>query len=141
VSTTAPPPRPPAGSSEVDELFGEGGGAPKPRHALAVVLLAAGLLLAVVGLPCSTAPGGALVLLAWLVVEKDIDRLESGYLPADTGRGLSVLRAIVRLGVVAVIVLTAIQGVLVCGLFYPEGWGELLFWLMGIEVAPTAPPI
>lgn len=130
---------PPTASAEVDELFGEGGGAPKPRYAVAVVFLIAGLLLAVVGLPCSTAPGGALVLLAWLVVEKDIDRLESGYLPSDAGRGLSALRIVVRLGVIAVIVLTAIQGVLVCGLFYPDGWGSFLFWLMGIELAPAAP--
>jgi hypothetical protein len=132
-------PRPPAPSAEVDELFGEGGGAPKPRLALATVLLIAGLALAVVGLPCSTAPGGALVLLAWLVVEKDVDRLESGYLPADTAPGLSVLRVVVRLGVIGVIVLTAIQGVLVCGLYYPDAWGRFLYWLMGIEVAE--PPI
>jgi hypothetical protein len=98
-----------------------------------------GLALAAVGLPCSTAPGGALVLLSWLVVEKDIDRLESGYLPADSGRGLSILRIVVRIGVLIVIALTAVQAVLVCGLFYPDGWGRFLFWMMGIEAIEPPP--
>jgi hypothetical protein len=45
---------------------------------------------------------------------------------------------LVRIGVLLVILLTVIQGVLVCGLFYPESWGRFLFWMMGIE--PVAPP-
>ena len=45
-------------STDVDELFGEGGGAPTPRTSLALALLVAGLVLAVVGMVCSAAPGG-----------------------------------------------------------------------------------
>ncbi|MEQ1567877.1 MAG: hypothetical protein ABMA64_19715 [Myxococcota bacterium] len=95
--------------NEVDELFGRGGGAPSPRTWLAVGLMLGGLAAAVCGLPCSTLPGGVLVLLGWFVVEQDADRLEAGYLPVDAAGRVRTLRWIAGSALVGVVLVVGVQ--------------------------------
>lgn len=108
--------------SQVDELFGEGQGAPKPRTGLVRALLASGLVLALFGLACSSAPGGALVLAAWLVVDTEMRRVENGYLPADTRAEVQRLHHQTYAALVAVLAVFAVQSALLCGGFYESFW-------------------
>ncbi|MBT3223909.1 MAG: hypothetical protein HN348_32985 [Proteobacteria bacterium] len=112
-------------SEELDELFGEGTGTPKPRTGWAIFLLACGLILAFFGLACTSAPGGLIVLWAWSVIDKEVDRVESGYLPVDT---LPQIRALQRLSQIAlglVIILFIIQVILLCMGFYEHVFAQL----------------
>lgn len=113
---------------EVDELFGEGEGTPAPRTRTVWALLVSGLLLAVLGLACTTAPGGVLVLIAWMIVEKENDRLENGYLPADARPAVDRLRVATYAGLVVVVLVFLIQIVLFCLGFYETFWENLLVW-------------
>lgn len=122
-------------SDRVDELFGGGGRAARPRSVLVACLLVSGLLGTVAGLACSTVPGGLVVLAAWLVVEKEMDRVDSGFLPADTRGGLAVLRSLVRIGVVVAVVLIALQLVLMSLGVYEPYWFAGLAWALGLEPA------
>lgn len=118
-------------SRDVEELFGEGGGAPTPRTVLVLSLLVSGLLLAFLGLACSTAPGGVLVLLAWVAVEKEMDRIESGYLPADAREHVARLRLFTWAGVLVVIGLFLAQALLLCSNSYDPLWLAFLMLLGG----------
>lgn len=97
---------------KVDELFGGAGTAPHPRSGLVLGLVATGLVLATGGLACSSAPGGILVLAAWIVVEKERGRVESGYLPADTESEVRNLRTIALTAMMMVLLLFFVQAVL-----------------------------
>ncbi|MCB9669153.1 MAG: hypothetical protein H6736_14190 [Alphaproteobacteria bacterium] len=119
--TRAPPTAPPAPEARsgptdtgVDELFGEGSGRPRPRSALIGTLLAVGLFLTVVGMACINAPGGLIVLFAWLLVEKDLERLESGYLPEVDRAEVERMRAVTYAGLQLVVVLFFLQALLLC---------------------------
>lgn len=126
-------------SHQVDELFGEGGGAPAPRTGLVLSLLISGLVTSVIGMLCTTAPGGLLVLLAWLVVEKEMDRIDSGYLPADARPHVQQLRTFTYAGVMVVIGLFVAQGLLLCGNAYDGLWMSMLGWLLGEPVGGGVP--
>lgn len=108
---------PPSGA-DVDELFGEGSGRPRPRSALISTLLVVGLFLTVLGMACINAPGGILVLLAWMFVEKDVERLESGYLPEADRAEVERLRAVTHAGLLLVVALFFLQALLLCFGFY-----------------------
>lgn len=127
-------------STEIDELFGEGGGAPEPRTALVWALLAAGLLLSLLGLACTPAPGAVLVLLAWYVIEKERDRVMSGYLPQDALRSISVARIAAFVSVILVIVLFLVQGFLLGAAFYDEWWTQLIKWWLDFAGPPAPDP-
>lgn len=116
---------------EVDELFGEGGGAPAPRSTLIWVLLLSGIVLSVVGLACSAAPGGLLVLIAWMTVEKEMDRVDNGYLPADARPTVQRVRTACYLGLVIVILVFVAQAWLFCAGFYEWLWAEALVRFFG----------
>ena len=123
-------------STDVDELFGEGEGAPAPRTSLALFLLVTGLVLAVVGMVCSAAPGGVIVLLAWLVIEKERDRVESGFLPPTVAPQVQTVRSLTYAGVVTVIGLFALQGVLMCTGLYDALWVRMIGWWLGVGDTP-----
>lgn len=119
-------------SSDVGELFGEGEGSPEPRIRMAVGLLVGGLLLTVVGMACTTVPGGLVVLGAWTVVEKEHERLESGYYPESVRAKVEALRAFATAGVLTAIALFVVQGVLLCVGFYDALWMGMLAWMLGV---------
>jgi hypothetical protein len=103
---------------DLDELFGAGGGRPRPRSALIGTLVAVGLFLAVIGMACISAPGGILVLTAWMFVEKDLDRLDNGYLPESDRELVETLRSVTYASLLLVVVLFVLQGLLLCNGFY-----------------------
>lgn len=124
--------------SEIDELFGEGGGAPAPRTGLVAGLLGMGLVTAVLGLACSAAPGAGLVLLGWYVVEKDVARVESGYLAPSAAPTVRVLRGAALASVLAVIALFFVQGALLQVGAYDGPWSAVVGWIE--QVRPRLPP-
>ncbi len=129
-------------ADDLDELFGEGSGQPEPRTRLVKLLLITGLLATVGGLACTTTPGGILVLLSWAVIEKEVDRVDSGYFPVADKPHLLALQRMVHGGLVAVIVLFILQGMLFCNGFYEWWWPQLWHWISTGEsplVSPHAP--
>jgi hypothetical protein len=124
-------------SDKVDELFGKGGEVANPRVGLAYGLLAAGVALALIGSLCTSIPGGVLVLVSWLVVQRDLDRIESGYLPADHGTNVRNAQIACALGIFLVIGLEVFQMMLYGGAFQ-----DLLMWFLAqfAWLIPEAPP-
>lgn len=98
---------------ELAELFG-GSGRARPRTGLVAGLLIGGVLTTILGMACIAAPGGLLVLLAWLVVEKDHDRVESGYLPEADRSTVERSRNLTHAGLMLVICLFFVQALLLC---------------------------
>ncbi len=132
-SLTEPAPEalPDEADADLEELFGEGGGTPTPRTRLVIGLLGGGLLAAVLGMACTAAPGGILVLFAWVVVEKELDRVESGYLSTEFRPRLQALQRWVYAGVLGVVVLFVLQLWLLCNGTYEALWGAFLMLLFG----------
>jgi hypothetical protein len=126
-------------SQDVEELFGEGAGAPTARTPLVWVLLAVGLLFALLGMFCTAAPGGVLVLLAWFVVEKEVDRIDSGYLPASARPAVRRARFATLVGVLLVIAMLVAQTFMVGMDVYALVWSPILEWWAGSAGAP--PPL
>lgn len=123
-------------TSRVDELFGASGAGMRPRTTLIFMLLFTGLTFTLLGLACTSAPGGMLVLAAWSVADDDLARVRSGALPADSGPAAARLRSWTTAGLVVVVVLFVVQLVLLSYGFYDELWGQ------AIQVAfpPPEPP-
>ncbi|MCA9492941.1 MAG: hypothetical protein KC621_23585 [Myxococcales bacterium] len=122
--------------SDVDELFGSGGTTAKPRLTLILTLMSAGVITTGLGLACSTIPGGLLLLSAWLVAERDLQRVEAGFLPLSQG---TVLRAFRALAVLLVMLATAafvLQTVLMGMGFYDVAWPLMLNGWFGLESSP-----
>lgn len=126
-------------SQDVEELFGEGAGAPTARTPLVWVLLAVGLVAALLGMFCTAAPGGVLVLLAWFVIEKEVDRIESGYLPASARPAVRRARFASLVGVLLVIVMLVAQTFLVGLDVYALVWSPVIEWWTGAPPVPPAP--
>jgi hypothetical protein len=123
--------------SRVDELF-SGAGAARPRLGWIYFLLSTGLAAALVGMLCTSAPGGILVLAAWLIVEQESDRLESGFLPSDTEPAIAAARSRAWVGLVIVVGLFVVQSILLCTTsFYPYLYATLAALVFGGEVLPT----
>jgi hypothetical protein len=115
----------------LDELFGEGSGQPVPRTRLAITLLVTGLILGLLGMACTAAPGGILVLIAWVVLEKELDRVESGYLPTEFKPRLLALQRATYAAVVLVVLLFVVQLFLLCNGTYEVFWGRLVTLMWG----------
>lgn len=124
-------------SEPVDELFGDAH-APTPRRGLVLVLLGTGLLLSVFGLACTSVPGGLIVLAAWGVVDKESERVASGYLPEAAGTEVRRLRQAVLLGLGFVLVLFLVQAWLLGVGFYEQVWGLVVAVLTGMMGTPGA---
>lgn len=121
---------------EIDELFGEGDGAPSPRTGAVLGLLGGGLFLGIVGLACTSVPGGLMVLAAWMLVEKEMDRIDSGYLPGDARVVVGRLQLAAYVSVLVVILLFVAQAWLFCSGAYDVIWSEMLAWYLA-NVAGT----
>lgn len=113
-------------SNDVDELFGEGGGNPQPRTTTIVLMLSIGLMVALLGMACTAVPGGVIVLMAWMLAEKEVDRIENGYLADDTRLTVNRLQLISLISVVFVVVLFAVQAWLFCSGYYDLLWAGAL---------------
>lgn len=124
---------------DLAELFGGGTGRPTPRTGLVAALLASGVITTVLGMACIAAPGGILVLFAWLVVEKDHERVESGYLPEADRATVERSRNLTHAGLMLVVALFFLQALLLCfGAYdalldevYIPAWRGFIMGLMG----------
>lgn len=122
-------------TSKVDELFGEEGQAVRANIRGIVATLALGVLLAFVGLVCTSVPGGLIVLWAWSLTEKEIDRVDSGYLPEDSLPALRVLKGFVWASLIVILIIFVGQTILLFSGFYVVFWGDLVQ-----SFAPAAVP-
>lgn len=128
-------------SEAVDELFGEAGDAARPRTTWILALLIGGVLLALAGMACTAVPGGLLVLGAWAMVEKDLDRVDAGYLALDHRPTLSTLRSAVWGGLALVVILFVAQSVLLCTGFYFQFWATLIESMRPLALDAGSPPV
>ena len=122
-------------SQKVDALFGEDESSVRPKIRTIVGLLISGSVLAFLGLACSSVPGGLLVLWAWSVMEKEIDRVESGYLPEETLGTLQTLKRLVWAALFVILIIFIGQTILLFSGFYVVLWGTFIQSLSG------SPPI
>lgn len=138
-------------SNNVEELFGEAGsGGARPRRGWIIGTLVAGLLLALFGLVCSSVPGGALVLASWYLAQRELDRVDSGFLPLEFRPGLLTLRALVWSGLLLIVGLFILQGLLLWAGAYDLLWTSIVEqigrWVLPGDFvippgpAPTGPP-
>ncbi|MCO4745087.1 MAG: hypothetical protein KC912_09880 [Proteobacteria bacterium] len=120
--------------SQIDDLF-EGEDAVKPNVAFISTLLVVGLLLSILGLACSSVPGGILVLLAFHYADVELDRVESGYLPETERPRVRRLRSFALAGVV-LLTLVIIQQIWLTSMgFYDVFWEASLRTLFGTTEA------
>lgn len=126
-------------ATDIDELFGEDGSSARPRTGRIVAVLVTGLVLTVLGMACTAVPGGLVTLVAWALVEKEIDRVDSGFLALGYRPGLVTLRALVWSGLLLVLGLFILQGFLLCAGWYGSFWTYLIELLRPYVVSP--PPI
>ncbi len=114
-------------AEEVDELFGAGAGQTRPRTALITGLVVGGVVTSVLGLVCSALPGVMVLLAAWSVAETEHDRIDSGYLPAESRGRVRALRAVAWAGVICGLAVLMIQGwVLMRTDVYEVVWGAFI---------------
>jgi hypothetical protein len=114
--------------SDVDDLFGSEDGA-RPNRALVFTLLCAGLLLSLVGLFCTVLPGGVLTLLGFHYADRDVDRVDTGYL-SEADRPAAVrLRTAAQAGVIVLVIVSILQLVLFQEGFYDALWGSFFLTL------------
>lgn len=121
--------------ANLDELFGGGSGQPEPRSVLVFGLLIGGVMLAMMGMLCSAVPGGMVVLVAWHQLERESERLESGYLPPSAKARIQTMQSVTYAAVFLVLVLFVIQAYLFVGGYYDELWKNLILLLLGLGPA------
>ena len=112
-------------SRDVDELF-EGGRAAEPRVKWVLGVLVTGLLLTLLGMACTAVPGGLVTLAGWNALQKEIDRVDSGYLPIEHRPLLQKLQVLAWASLGIVVACFIVQGVLLCTGFYTSLWGMAL---------------
>lgn len=116
-------------SDRIDELFAKDGSQRKPRLQLPVILLITGTVTALIGLVCSSVPGGVLVLVGLMRAESERRLIETGALP-ESARDAVV--SVIRMGYAAmglVVILFILQTLLLCNGTYQRVWGELFYTL------------
>ncbi len=113
-------------SEEIDELFGDEGGQSTPRTRPAIALAVAGVLLALLGMACTAAPGGVLTLLGLWWIERERERVDNGALPPDARPAVERARRVVFASLGVVIALFFLQALLFCSGFY-QRLGDALF--------------
>jgi hypothetical protein len=124
----------PAGSSRrVDELFGADGVGLRPRRAAIFALVGVGLVLTVLGLGCSSAPGGLIVLAGWSIADDDAERIRAGALPLDEEPAVRARRNAALAALVLVIAVFVLQLALLSMGFYEQWWSELIALAFPVE--------
>ncbi|TVQ91865.1 MAG: hypothetical protein EA397_08155 [Deltaproteobacteria bacterium] len=112
-------------SRDVEELF-EGGRAAEPRVKWVLGVLISGLVLTLLGMACTAVPGGLVTLAGWNALQKEIDRVDSGYLPIEHRPMLQRLQILAWASLGIVVACFIAQGVLLCLGFYTTLWGLAL---------------
>ena len=124
-------------SQKVDDLFGEGDSAVQPKTKTIIGKLVLGGVLAFFGLACTSVPGGLLVLWAWSIMEKEIDRVESGYLPEETLGTLQTLKGFVWAALLVILVIFIGQTILLFSGFYVGFWSNIIQSISGVPPIQT----
>lgn len=120
---------------DVDELFGDEDAA-TARTTPAIALAISGVIVAVIGMTCLAAPGGVLVLIGLWWIDRELERVENGYLAPDQRPAVERARTIVFISLGVVILLFVTQLFLYCGGFY-QNLGDGLF--LGLRaLTPTS---
>lgn len=126
------------GSSDVDELFGQGEAPPRPRTAVISLWMYTGLVLSVFGLACTSVPGALIVLWSWSALDGELERVENGYLAPEARTELRALEWRMWATIGALVVLLFLQATLLGQGFYEWLWETALRWLLaGIAPAPA----
>mgnify|MGYP001449551137 CR=1 FL=1 len=112
--------------TEVDELFGDGGRQARPKTTRIIAVLTTGVVLTVLGMACTAVPGGLITLVSWALVEKELDRVDAGYLALEHRPQLVLLRRLVWAGLMLVLALFFVQGFLLCFGWYGTFWTWLI---------------
>ena len=122
--------------NKLDALF-EGEEEPKPRLAKTWAYLALGMILTVLGLACTTLPGGLLMLVAWYSADLELAKLHSGYLPETAEPILRRQRYCVYAGLGIAWGTFVLQGLVLCG----TDWYDqlLMFALYGQQLEENLP--
>jgi ABC-type Fe3+ transport system permease subunit len=113
------------GERAVNELFGAEGTALEPSLGLPITLLVAGLMLAVLGMLCSAAPGGLIVLLGWVLLEREQRRLDAGALPPEHATAIARSLRASYVAVLLCVLLFGVQLFLYCSGAYDALWGRI----------------
>ena len=113
-------------AGKVDDLFQSDGTSPRPRSGAVRALVILGTILAIVGLPCSSVPGGLMVLGGWFLVDQDKSHLASGYLSAEHSAEVDRLYRLTMFGVTVTLITFFLQAWLFCSGFYTEFWSGIL---------------
>ncbi len=116
----------------VDELFGAEGSALEPSLGGPIALIVAGLDLAVLGMACTAAPGGLVVLLGWLLLEREQRRLDAGALAPEHATAIARALRASYAAVALCVVMFAVQLLLYCSGAYEALWGRLFAFIRAV---------
>lgn len=110
---------------EIDDLFSEGSASGRARLGLPMTCVAVGVATAVFGMVCTAAPGGLLVLVGWLLLEREQSRVDSGALPLSATDSIAGALRVTYVAVGVVILLFVTQLLLYCMGYYDVLWGSI----------------
>ena len=82
-------------------------------------------MLAFLGLACTVLPGGMLILLSYHYADREIERVNSGYLGEEHRPVVRLLQLLTRIAVLMVLVIAVIQAVLALDGTYDLLWGTM----------------
>jgi len=115
-------------SERVDDLFApENGGGAKLTGSL--ILIGTGSALALVGMLCSAAPGGLMVLVGLMRIEGERQRIDNGALPESARKSVNSALRMAYVATAVVVALFMAQVLLLCFGVYEDLWGALFYAL------------
>jgi uncharacterized iron-regulated membrane protein len=109
----------------LDDLFTGGGASTRPALGAPLALVGVGVFTAVLGMICTSAPGGLMVLAGWLLLERQQQRVDAGALPEAARPPIQAALRATYAGVGLVVVLFLAQLVLYCTGYYELLWGSI----------------
>lgn len=126
-------------TTDVGELFGEEGSTAQPKITRVIIVLVTGMTLTVVGMACTAVPGGLITLIAWALAEKELGKVDSGFLPIESRPSLVALRLAVLVCLALVLLLFILQGILLCSGVYFTAWTAAIEMLRPVVLQPVPP--
>ena len=119
-------------AQKLDELLADNSRRSGPRLTLPYILIVSGVILAVIGLMCSSAPGGVLVLVGLTRVETQRRRIDSGALPESERPTVDMALRVAYVSMAIVIVMFIVQTALLCMGVYQPLWGQAFYTLRSL---------